>query len=231
MTRNWKIAFAVALVLTLLAAVQIVLAAKVSARQIDVKGTNIGQVLIGGDAVISFEVGHDGRSPKERADKAADNLKAALKAKPKPKKFEVKSTDGGEGVYVEGQLIAVATSEDAKANDSTAKELANEWKDNIASTLRFDPDGNYYSDWEGAKTKWVPILDVGNQGVRIGAAQVAGPAIQVDKVKAVAQLELQFKGAARIKAYVPIDSYDVIKLNRIQGVSVWATGDLKIVRF
>jgi len=88
-----------------------------------------------------------------------------------------------------------------------------------------------YSDWEGAKTKWVPILDVTNNGIRIGAAQVAGPASQVDKCKAVAQLELQFKNLARIKAYVPIESYNVLRLDRVQGVSVWATGDLRIVKY
>ena len=89
----------------------------------------------------------------------------------------------------------------------------------------------YYSQWEGAKTKWVPILDVSNNGVRIGAAQVAGPAVQVEKCKAVALLGLTFKGIARIKAYIPIRNYNVLKLDRVQGVSVWATGDLKIVKF
>jgi hypothetical protein len=89
----------------------------------------------------------------------------------------------------------------------------------------------YYSNWEGAKNKWVPILDVSNNGIRVGAAQVAGPEGQVAKCKAVAQLGLKFKGVARIKAYIPIDSYNVVQLNRVQGVSVWATGDLKIVGF
>jgi hypothetical protein len=88
-----------------------------------------------------------------------------------------------------------------------------------------------YANWEGVKNKWVPILDVSNNGIRVGAAQVAGPEGQVNQCKAVALLGLSFKSVARIKTYIPIDSYNVTQLNRIQGVSVWATGDLKIVRF
>jgi hypothetical protein len=93
------------------------------------------------------------------------------------------------------------------------------------------PKESYYPAWEGAKQKWVPILDVSNNGVSVGAAQVAGPGVQVDKCKAVALLGLKFKGVARIKVYVPIPNYNVLKLDRVQGVSVWATGDVKIVNF
>ncbi|NIM05793.1 MAG: hypothetical protein GTO55_06030, partial [Armatimonadetes bacterium] len=88
-----------------------------------------------------------------------------------------------------------------------------------------------YADWEGADEKLVPILDVTNKGIRIGAALVAGPAVQVAKCKAVAQLELDYKRNFRVKAYVPIDSYNVIRLDRVQGVSVWAVGDVRILKF
>jgi hypothetical protein len=101
----------------------------------------------------------------------------------------------------------------------------------LAATAPDPGKDSYYSAWEGAKQKWVPILDVNNNGVRVGAAQVAGPGVQVDKCKAVALLGLKFKGVARIKVYVPIPNYNVLKLDRVQGVSVWATGDVKIVNF
>ena len=45
-------------------------------------------------------------------------------------------------------------------------------------------------------TKVVPILS-GGTGKYIGAVQVVGPSGQVDKVKAVAQIEGEFNGTAR----------------------------------
>ena len=86
-------------------------------------------------------------------------------------------------------------------------------------------------DWTGVKQKWVPILSVEQQGLRVGAAQVAGPAAQVDRVKGVAELRLDFRGFARIYAYVPVATLTITKLDRVQGVSVWAVGDLELVGF
>ena len=48
-------------------------------------------------------------------------------------------------------------------------------------------------------TKVVPIVSVGT-GKYIGAVQVIGPSAQVEKVKAVAQLEGEFNGIARANA-------------------------------
>lgn len=86
-------------------------------------------------------------------------------------------------------------------------------------------------DWRGTKQKWVPILSLEQQGVRIGAAQVAGPARQVDRVKGVAQFRLDFRGFARMYVYVPVSTLTLTKLDRVQGVSVWAVGDLQLVGF
>jgi hypothetical protein len=85
-------------------------------------------------------------------------------------------------------------------------------------------------DWTGTAQKWVPIFSIDNVGVSIGAAQVAGPKAQVAKVKAVAQLGLTFKSLARIYAYVPVSSISA-KLDRVQGVSVWAIGDIELASF
>lgn len=86
------------------------------------------------------------------------------------------------------------------------------------------------ADWTGTAQKWVPIFSLDNVGVSIGAAQVAGPKAQVAKVKAVAQLGLTFKSLARIYAYVPVASISA-KLDRVQGVSVWAIGDIELASF
>lgn len=75
-------------------------------------------------------------------------------------------------------------------------------------------------------TKVVPIVSVGT-GKYIGAVQVVGPTAQVDKVKAVAQLEASFNGIARANALIPIESTDVSNLSRVQGVGVSATIDFK----
>lgn len=76
-------------------------------------------------------------------------------------------------------------------------------------------------------TKVVPIVSVGTKGY-IGAAQVTGPASEIERVKAVGQIEASFNGIARVKGLVPIDSLNPIGANRIQGVGVSAIIDLKI---
>ena len=60
------------------------------------------------------------------------------------------------------------------------------------------------ADWEEPETKWTPIFGLENTNIFLGAAQVAGPKEQVDKVRAVAQIQLSFKNLARIRAYVPV---------------------------
>ncbi|MDY3973765.1 hypothetical protein [uncultured Veillonella sp.] len=76
-------------------------------------------------------------------------------------------------------------------------------------------------------TKVVPIVSVGTSGY-IGAAQVTGPASEVERVEAVAQLEASFNNVARIKGLVPIDSKNPTSATRIQGVGVSAIIDIKI---
>ncbi|WP_277300923.1 hypothetical protein [Veillonella montpellierensis] len=76
-------------------------------------------------------------------------------------------------------------------------------------------------------TKVVPIVSMGNNAY-IGAAQITGPASEIERVKAVAQLEASFNGVARVKGLVPIDSMNPVGANRIQGVGISALVDLKI---
>ena len=73
----------------------------------------------------------------------------------------------------------------------------------------------------------VPIVSVGNKGY-IGAVQVTGPASEIERVKAVAQVEGSFGGVARVKGLVPIDSTNPVGASRIQGVGVSAIIDFKI---
>ena len=75
-------------------------------------------------------------------------------------------------------------------------------------------------------TKVVPVLSIGT-GKYIGAVQVVGPTAQVDKVKAVGQLEGSFNDIARAKALIPLESVDITHLSRVQGGGVSAIIDLK----
>jgi hypothetical protein len=86
-------------------------------------------------------------------------------------------------------------------------------------------------DWNGTAQKWVPIFSLESGGVYLGAAQIAGPPAQVAKVKGVAEMRLNFQNLARIYAYIPVSTISLTKLDRVQGVSVWATGDLRLVKF
>jgi hypothetical protein len=76
-------------------------------------------------------------------------------------------------------------------------------------------------------TKVVPILSLGS-GSYIGAVQVVGPKAQVDKVKAVGQVEANFSDIARIKGLIPIDNINISNVNRVQGVGVSAIIDFKL---
>ena len=80
------------------------------------------------------------------------------------------------------------------------------------------------------RTKVVPIISIG-KGTYLGAAQVSGPAGQIDKVKAVAQLESKFPivSNVRLKALVPVESTNVINnIKRVTGVGVSAIVDIKL---
>lgn len=75
-------------------------------------------------------------------------------------------------------------------------------------------------------TKVVPILSIGTGG-HIGAAQVSGPEDMVNQVEAVFQIEGKWN-AVRLKALVPSDSKNPLKLNRVEKVGVSAVIDLKL---
>jgi len=236
MSKKRKILLVIALpTAVLLLAAGIVWAAVATARQATVEGKDFGEVLIDDRVVMRFQVAAGGYSPLERAQVASERLNAVLQESSDWRQFSMEPVSGLQAIYAGEQLIATVTAEDAAAADTTVLALASEWRDNIIRALGGEPPQGEaeasLSDWEGAETKWVPILDVANKGLRIGAAQIAGPKVQVEQCKAVAQLELAFRRIARIKVYVPIDSYNVLRLNRVQGVSVWAVGDVRIVRF
>ena len=80
-------------------------------------------------------------------------------------------------------------------------------------------------------TKVVPIVSVG-QGGFVGAVQVSGPRVQVDRVQAVGQVEGSIVGGQfRLKALIPIDTEkpaDLKSIRRVKGVGVSAIVDVRV---
>ena len=87
------------------------------------------------------------------------------------------------------------------------------------------------ADWTGSAQKWVPVFSLESEGARIGMAQIAGPTTAVERVKGVYELRLDFKSIGRIYAYIPVSTLSITKLEREQGVSVWALADIKVLGF
>jgi hypothetical protein len=79
-----------------------------------------------------------------------------------------------------------------------------------------------------AATKVVPVVSVGS-GVRVGAVQVTGPKELVGKVKAVVQIETKFSlKNLDVEVFVPSDSANPLKFNRVEGVGISALIDLRL---
>jgi uncharacterized protein YdbL (DUF1318 family) len=79
-----------------------------------------------------------------------------------------------------------------------------------------------------AATKVVPVVSVGS-GVRVGAVQVTGSKELVEKVKAVVQLETKFSlKNLDVEVFVPSDSANPLKFNRVEGVGISALIDLRL---
>ena len=78
-------------------------------------------------------------------------------------------------------------------------------------------------------TKVVSVLSAGSRGA-VGIVQVSGPREQVDKVKAVAQLQTQVRALSTIQARVliPIDANSLSNIRRVPGVGVSAIVDIKL---
>lgn len=78
-------------------------------------------------------------------------------------------------------------------------------------------------------TAVVPILSLGGGGY-IGAVQVIGAKANVDKTKAVVQIEgnAVFGKNIRVKALVPVGSKTTSNIKRIYGVGVSAIIDIRI---
>lgn len=80
----------------------------------------------------------------------------------------------------------------------------------------------------GLSTKVVPILSVGEKGY-VGAAQIAGPAADVNRTKAVWAYDDNFSGNEfRLRILVPTASYNPLQLSKVQRVGITAVIDVSL---
>lgn len=82
----------------------------------------------------------------------------------------------------------------------------------------------------GVSTKVVPIATIGDKAY-IGGVQVSGSSTSVRATRVVYQYEDIFDGGKfRIKAFVPSDSTNLLKIRRVSGVGITALIDTSIAR-
>lgn len=254
MRRSLKVPIIMALGLfAALAAAAAFSSAEVSYRSAERNGERAAEVLIGERPVIVLLTSAGSYRPLERAEIVANRLRSALTKEVKAEDVTVTSVPSGAGLNIRDQLIVAIYPTEANAHGATPTALARLWRDNILTAVGAPPAAEPATpvsetkpaeetakatstaseevDWTGTAQKWVPIISVEQGGISIGAAQIAGPTSQVNQVKAVAELRLDFHNIGRVYAYIPVRTLSVTKLDRVQGVSVWATGDVKLVNF
>ena len=68
------------------------------------------------------------------------------------------------------------------------------------------------------QTKVVPIVRIGEGGTAVGAAQIMGPAVQVKKVSAVAEVEWKPGNVLRARGLLPVTNVKITDPTKIKGV-------------
>ena len=127
-------------------------------------------------------------------------------------------------------MVATADRFHAAVNGTTPNRLAGTWSSNIRRALgeKTGSAATAVPLEEPRGNKIVPILSGGN-GLRVGVAQVSGPAPQVKQVKVVVQLEDEYQNLARVRLWVPVSSADIIReIRRVDRVSVTGFADVRL---
>ncbi len=179
----------------------------------------------------------------------------------KASEIRVTTQAGAQTLVARGTNILSVTTEDARIAGRSQQAVADDWMDGILDALGGSADSRNDESLRGRdrdevkvaanqndrrgndrdrdsqddyypelKKKLVPIITLGSS-LNVGIAQVQGAENDVDRCKAVAQLETDYKDVARIKILVPIQSEGLVKnIDRVPGVSVSALADYAIKR-
>ena len=213
-----------------------------------------GEVVVNGQVVMRIRSAAGGYSATQRAEEVAARLNKVFRGGLTWNDFRVGEANHETAVLTtSGDLIATADRFHAQVNGTTPILLAQAWDTNLvqalggqvpapttaattapttaatatATTAAVTDAAAPEVDWERQEDKVVPIFSIGTPGVSIGAARVSGPKVEVSRVKAVAQVEVEFRNVLRAHIYVPVASIST-KLDRVQGVSVSALIDYNL---
>jgi hypothetical protein len=223
--------------LLLAAAAALFAAAQATARTRTYDDREEGEVVVNGAVVMRIRTAAGGYSATQRAEQVADRLNKAFAAGITWKDFRVGEMNRETAVLdSRGELIVTADRFHAQANGTTPFLLARAWDTNLVQALGGEVPNDQPASaaepapassevsWDLQDNKVVPIFSIGTPGISIGAARVSGPKVEVGKVKAVAQIEAEFKNVLRAHVFIPVSSIST-KPERVQGVSVSALID------
>lgn len=198
---------------------------QVASRERTVAGRSEGEVLVSDTVVTRIRSSAGGMTAPQRAVTAAARLDKALRdGNVKPADMRVAQMNGEYVVMAGNQLIVTADSYHAAANHTTPRKLAGMWRDNLAKAVSTRVAA-YRAEQDRPISKICPIVSIGS-GVRVGVANVTGPASQVHQAAFVGQLETTFQKVVRIRIFVPIKAENGV--DRVPQVNVNAYGDVKM---
>ena len=101
--------------------------ADVVVEEVKREGKIYARVLIDERPAIRIQVAADGQSPVQRAETAAEVLRAWISVPVAPNQIDRHKVKGGWAVRVDEKVVAIATEADAKAAKTSSSQLAKKW--------------------------------------------------------------------------------------------------------
>lgn len=208
----------------------------ITSRTDNIRGQQVGVVVVGNNIPLRIRYSAGDLNPRERADIVAQRLSRIDNLRPSD--ITIGRVEGYWGVLVRGNLLITADASHARANRMTTRGLATAWGNQLRSAISEEtgipvpsnsvPIGRGPGEIVNTAQKVVPILSVGS-GLRVGVALVGGSSEQVDKVKAVAQLEGEFADRVRARVLVPIYTENIVSnIRRVPGTAVIGVANIKL---
>ena len=211
---------------------------QVTAREVTDGDKSLGEVVVNGQVVFRIRSAWEGVSPFDRASRVAERLDGLIADGVTSEQVEAGVSSGQQAVLAKGEVLLIVDEEQARLSGMTPAAQSESWANRLKNVLDGKSadapvkktlkvkEADYYDQPQASKI--VPIIGLGS-GVRVGGAQVSGPADRVAEVKAVAQIEGTFSGSVRVKVLVPVSTENIVsKIARVPGTSVTALVDLKL---
>ncbi len=214
----------------------------VTSQTVLLNGVEAGQVLVSQSPVFTFTAPAGGYTPAQRAAVVASRLIQLMNQGYNWQNLAVGRMNGQVVLLMGNNLLTTVDRAEARANRTTPLALAYTWRDRTIAALGGSTPiagvgtptvvagtAESWPAWTNPATKIVPIFSLGTPGLRVGFAQVTGPAERINDVRSVIQIDAVFQRAARARVLVP--SSELTGLNRVQGTAVTALLQYGLVRF